>query len=105
MNTEWDLVKAIATANNTGDRDGLYKLVAENDFTGKSQAIHAALASFYLTAEEINKYRSVLTDFVNKYDNQVTPDTVDMRTCFRMAYLAERLIADEEIKNTKALVK
>lgn len=87
---EWELLKAIATANNTGDRDGLYKLVEENDFTGKSQAISAAVSSFRLIPEEVNKYRSVLAEFVNKYDSQVTFDS-DFRTRFRMDYLTELL--------------
>lgn len=85
MNTEWDLMKDIAHANNNGKQDKLAEIITTNCFMGMKNAVTMAVSSFELTNENIKKH----SEAAIKLAKLKEPES--FREAIRHALLIERL--------------
>lgn len=86
---DWELLKKIATANNQGDTQTLYSLIADNDFSDKPFASDAAVTSIELTVDNVAQNKDVLIQFARSASANI--DAMDIRAKFRMNVLHQLL--------------
>lgn len=88
---ELEFVKAIATADNTGDREAVYKLISEFDFNGKYKAICTTICAIDIVEDEISNNLDVLNKFIDKYKHEFENKNIDFITYARLTILKDVL--------------
>lgn len=88
--SQFEFGRKLADVSNSGDKDQLYKLIGEYDFTDKPFAASIAIEVISITAQEVIKYMPIVKQF-SKAVEKMTGDDLDFRAYVRVGYLIEKI--------------
>ena len=85
---DWDLVVALSSANNKGEKAEVYRIIGDTDFSEYPIASSAAINCINLIREEVDQHRDALLNFTNTVK---VANLTDIRDLFRFKLLKDLL--------------